>query len=181
MAQTLVDPTGRRCRQLGEHGTGLLRGVSEVVAARRDDEDHRRFLADGVPRGHTGVAAVVPEDGLAAGPLNHVRDPMPRSPRRVDPLQHEHPARIGVGAESADARQRQARLNCGIRARRLSTSRSARASTPAARPTFWMSIITSSSECGRATPLQPDSRAGRVLVDIAGRHGADLTQVLGKD
>jgi hypothetical protein len=75
-----------------------------VVAARRDNDYCRRFLADGVPRGHVGVGALVPEHGLAPGQLNHVRDPMPTTPRRVDPLEHEHPPRTGV-AEPAEACQ----------------------------------------------------------------------------
>jgi hypothetical protein len=54
----LVVSIGRRRRQLSEHGTGLLGGVSKVVAARRDDDGRRQAL----PRTASHVLTLV---GLA--------------------------------------------------------------------------------------------------------------------
>jgi hypothetical protein len=153
-----------------------------VVTARRDDDNCRRFLADGVPRGDVGVAALVPEHGLAAGPLDHVRDPVPCTPRRVDPLEHEHPPRIGVGAEPVDARQRHALLDGGHpgpQAIDEQVGSGIDARGPAHVPDADHHVV----ERARVErhDLSPTAEPAEGLVDVAGRHGADARQVLGDD
>jgi hypothetical protein len=64
----------------------------------------------------------------------------------------------------------------------LSTSRSARASTPAARP-YVLDVdhhVVKGVRVKRHN-LSPTAEPAECLIDVAGRHGADATQVLGED
>jgi hypothetical protein len=107
---------------------------------------------------------------------------VPGTPRRVDPLEHEHPLRIGVGAEPVDARQRHARLDGGYPGPQA-VDEQVGSGIDARGPAHVLDVDHHLVERLRVQrhDLSATAEPAECLIDIAGRHGADPTQVLGEN